>query len=92
MSFRRLLTALGVALGLSACSSAADLEWMKVAQPYTVAEFRRDYAACEKTGKLEECLRSQGWVSVTAPNVPKPAVPNMRTPQGGINPATGRRN
>lgn len=72
------------------CSSAAEVEWMKVGQPYTAAEFRRDYSTCEKTGKLEECLRDRGWVSVTAPNAPKQAAPEMRTP-GGLGTGTGRR-
>ncbi len=63
-----------------ACSSGRDVEWMKVNQKYTTAEFRRDYAECEKTGKLDECLQSRGWVSVTAPNVPKPTVPEIRKP------------
>jgi len=55
---------------------------MKVGQPYTAAEFRRDYATCDKTGILEECLRGRGWVSVTAPTAPKQTAPEMRTPPG----------
>lgn len=91
MSPHRLLTALGAAFVVSACSSATDLEWMKVNQRYTAAEFRRDYAECDKAGKLDECLRSRGWVSVTAQSAPKPVTPDMRMPSG-VNPATGRRN
>jgi hypothetical protein len=53
MSLHRLLIATG-ALVLWGCSSGPDLEWMKVNQPYTAADFRRDYAECEKTGPLEE--------------------------------------
>ena len=68
-----------VAAGV-ACSSGRDVEWMKVNQKYTTAEFRRDYAECEKSGKLDECLQGRGWVSVTTPNVPKPTVPEMRKP------------
>jgi hypothetical protein len=70
------------ALVVAGCSSGAELEWMKVGQPYTAAEFRRDYSECDKTGKLEECLRGRGWVSVTAPNAPKQAAPEMRLPPG----------
>lgn len=88
----KLITALGFALVVAACASSTELEWLKVNQPYTAAEFRRDYKECEKTSKLEECLRSKGWVSVTAPNAAKQAAPTFYTPPGTINPATGRRN
>jgi len=71
---------LAVALAGAACSSGRDVEWMKVNQKYTTAEFRRDYAECEKSGKLDECLQSRGWVSVTAPNIAKPPVPDFRKP------------
>jgi hypothetical protein len=80
MRLQRLPVLLAVALAVSACSSARDVEWLKVNQKYTTAEFRRDYAECEKSGKLDECLQSRGWVSVTAPNIPKPTVPDMRKP------------
>ena len=75
----------GIACGaliLAGCSSGAELEWMKVGQPYTAAEFKRDYSQCDKTGKLEDCLRARGWVSVTAPTAPKQTAPEMRTPAG----------
>jgi len=66
------------------CASGRDVEWMKVNQKYTAAEFRRDYAECDKRGKLDECLQSRGWVSVTAPSVAKPTGTEMRktTPTG----------
>jgi hypothetical protein len=70
------------ALVLAGCASAAEVEWMKVGQPYTAAEFRRDYSECDKTGKLEECLRNRGWVSVTAPTAPRQTAPEIRTPPG----------
>jgi hypothetical protein len=81
MSPRKLLIACG-ALVAAGCSSAPEIEWMKVGQPYTAAEFRRDYTACERTGNLEECLRSRGWVSVTAGATPKQTAPEMRMPPG----------
>jgi hypothetical protein len=81
MSPRYLPVVCGV-LVLAGCSSAPELEWMKVGQPYTAQEFKRDYSECDKTGKLEECLRGRGWVSVTAPNAPKQAAPEIRTPPG----------
>jgi len=81
MSPRVLLIACG-SLILVGCSSGPDIEWMKVGQPYTAAEFRRDYAACDKTPNLEECLRGRGWVSVTAGVAPKQASPEMRLPPG----------
>jgi len=83
MRLQRLPILLTLALAGAACSSGRDVEWMKVNQKYTTAEFRRDYAECEKSGKLDECLQSRGWVSVTAPNVPKPTAPEMRKPNSG---------
>ena len=81
MSPRTLLIACGSLIFLG-CASGPDIEWMKVGQPYTAAEFRRDYSACDKTPNLDECLRGRGWVSVTAPNAPKQAGPEMRMPPG----------
>jgi hypothetical protein len=79
----RWLFSVCVALAISGCTQAAEVEWMKVGQPYTAAEFRRDYTQCEKTDKLDECLRGRGWVSVTAPTAPKVTTPDIRTPPGG---------
>ena len=59
------LALLVVAAALAAC--ATEKQWMKVGEPYTTAEFRRDYADCSKTknGNLdEECLRGRGWVDM----------------------------
>jgi hypothetical protein len=72
----------GGILLLAGCSSSPDIEWMKVGQPYTAAEFRRDYSACNKTPNPEDCLRDRGWVSVTAPTAPKQVQPEMRVPPG----------
>jgi hypothetical protein len=85
MSTTRWLVAFG-ALVLAGCSSAPDVEWMKVGQSYTAAEFRRDYSQCEKTSSLDDCLRGRGWVSVTASSNPKQATPEVRQPGGGIGP------
>jgi hypothetical protein len=54
-----------VAAALAGC--AAEKQWMKVGEPYTTAEFRRDYADCSKTkdGTLDdECMRAKGWVDM----------------------------
>jgi len=71
--------ALGVAalLLLTACSGGTGREWMKIDQPYTTAEFRRDYAECSKGGQLDEdCMKRRGWVTVTRPKVEeKPSEP-----------------
>ncbi len=52
---------------------------MKVGKPYTVEEFRRDYADCSKGRKLDdECMRSRGWVDMAVPKsekTPEPVVP-----------------
>ena len=84
MRLYRCAILLAVALAGAACSSGRDVEWMKVNQKYTTAEFRRDYAECDKSGKLDECMQSRGWVSVTAPKTAKPTGLEMRktTPAG----------
>ena len=75
------LTLVVIAAALAGC--AAEKQWMKVGEPYTTAEFRRDYSECSKTksGELDEdCLRARGWVDMSpskadrAANAP-PAVP-----------------
>ena len=81
MRLYRCAILLAVASAVAAgCASGRDVEWMKVNQKYTAAEFRRDYAECEKSGKLDECLESRGWVSVTAPKTAKPTGPEIRKP------------
>jgi len=91
MSPHRLLITLGFAAVVGGCSSSADVQWMKVGQPYTAADFRRDYTECDKSGKLDECLRSRGWVSVTAPTTPKQTGTDMRTGPGTSTQVPGRR-
>jgi hypothetical protein len=51
---------------LAAAGCATDTrEWMKVSEKYTTEEFRRDHAACSKSGKLDDsCMRARGWVAV----------------------------
>ena len=62
---------------------------MKVGEPYTTVEFRRDYADCSKPAdKLnEDCLRGRGWVEMKpsrgdraadAPPVPPSQDPRYR--------------
>ena len=66
-----LLVAIGIAA--SACSLAPDKQWLKPGQNYTVAEFRRDEAACTKDRRLdEECMRQRGWVALSGDAAPKP--------------------
>jgi hypothetical protein len=66
-----LMLALGA---LAACASSTEnREWMKVDQKYTGEEFRRDVAACSKSGKLDDtCMRARGWVDVSSNKVEKP--------------------
>jgi len=79
------LIAVGVALLSAACASE-EKEWMKIDAQYTTAEFRRDYAACSRGGKVdEECMRSKGWVGVIpGASVAKPTAPNVPGPAGTI--------
>ncbi|HEV8586611.1 MAG TPA: hypothetical protein VGT02_16710 [Methylomirabilota bacterium] len=65
MQTSRVVLLLAAVAALAGCAS--DKSWMKVGEPYTTAEFRKDYADCSKTrnGKLdEECLRGRGWVEM----------------------------
>jgi hypothetical protein len=60
---------IGPTLSLSLLAAAGCVtdtrEWMKVSEKYTTEEFRRDHAACSKTGKLDDsCMRARGWVAV----------------------------
>jgi len=57
------LFVVGVAVAGAGCD--ADKQWMKVTESYTTAEFRRDYAECSKSGRLDDdCMRARGWVEV----------------------------
>ena len=61
-----LLAGLGASFLIASCDST-EKEWMKINQSYTTAEFRRDHAACSKGSRLDEaCMRSRGWVDVSA--------------------------
>jgi hypothetical protein len=91
MSAHRILLALGFALVVAGCTSSADVQWMKVGQPYTAADFRRDYTACDKTTNVDDCMRARGWVSVTAPTTGKATGPEMRTGPGTSSQNPGRR-
>ncbi len=70
---RLLLSLFAVAVAVSACSLEPDKQWLKPGQTYTVADFRRDEAACTKDRKLdEECMRQRGWVALSGDAAPKP--------------------
>lgn len=85
------LTALGIALAVGGCASE-EKEWMKIGTSYTVAEFKRDYTACSKSGTLDErCMQSKGWVGVSPGKSEKTSIePTRPGPPGGggIGPAT----
>jgi hypothetical protein len=53
------------ALLAAAGCATDDRQWMKLSEKYTTEDFRRDHAACSKTGKLDDsCMRGRGWVAV----------------------------
>lgn len=60
------LAVFAISAALAGC--AAEKQWMKVGEPYTTAEFRRDYTECSakaKTGTVDDdCMRARGWVDV----------------------------
>ncbi|HEV8639685.1 MAG TPA: hypothetical protein VGV13_01125 [Methylomirabilota bacterium] len=80
MRIAGLLIGLGLSLVLSGCAEP-EREWMKVNQPYTVEEFRRDIKECTRKGALDEdCMKGRGWVSVAPPKSEKAPEPTMRQP------------
>lgn len=73
---------------LAAAGCASDgREWLKPNEKYTTEEFRRDHAACSKSGKLDDtCMRSRGWVAVNPGRV------ETRDPRAQeLGPPSGRR-
>ena len=79
-----ILIGLGLATALTGCA-ADDREWMKINEKYTTEEFRRDYAACSTSGRLdEECMKARGWVAVAPPKgEPKKEDPLSQPPGRG---------
>lgn len=56
---------LGLLAVLAGCGSTDDRQWMKVNERYTTEEFRRDFADCSRSGKLDDaCMRNRGWSAV----------------------------
>ncbi len=81
MNTRIVLVLAIVILGAAACAEP-EREWLKVNQPYTAEEFRRDRADCTRKGDLdEECMKSRGWVSVAPQRTEKTQEP-LRAPGG----------
>jgi hypothetical protein len=63
-SVRGPLLTLAVLAAVAGCASD-ERQWLKLNEKYTTEEFRRDFAACSKGGRLDEaCMRNRGWVAV----------------------------
>jgi hypothetical protein len=79
------------ALLLVAAGCATDeRQWLKLNERYTTEEFRRDHAACSKSGKLDDaCMRAKGWVAVNPSG--KPETPKDPLARDIGNPAGTRR-
>ena len=79
---RVLLLLFAIALCFPACSEP-EKQWYKPGVDYTVTDFQRDRAACEKGGKLDEdCLRERGWRPLSAdkaPPTPPPSMPDRKS-------------
>jgi hypothetical protein len=78
MRIRDVLIPIALGAVLTACGGDSR-EWMKLNEKYTTEDFRRDYAECSKSGKLDEgCLRGRGWVDVSSTSkaeAPKASAP-----------------
>jgi hypothetical protein len=75
MRVRGVAIVMAAAFLVSACAPDRR-EWMKLNEKYTTEDFRRDHAACSKGGQLDEaCMRSRGWVDVSASKTEKPPDP-----------------
>ena len=71
-----MITAIVLGSVVSGCGGSSQREWMKINEKYTTAEFRRDHAACTKSGTLDDaCMRSRGWVDVNPAKAEKAAEP-----------------
>ena len=63
---RRVVLVLALPLVLAGCGGA-EKQWYKPNTNYTVAEFEQDRRACTRQRELDEtCMRSRGWVSLSA--------------------------
>lgn len=88
MRARVLLATLPLCAGLAACADT-EREWMKINESYTKEEFRRDVAQCSRGTTLDEaCMKSRGWVSVTAKQAKpaeqqQPQMPGVQQPRYG---------
>lgn len=79
MRIWRIVTALGLVVLAAGCASEPTRDWMKVNERYTVEDFRRDHAACTRSGKLDEaCMRSRGWIDVARPAEKPPDLSEQR--------------
>jgi hypothetical protein len=56
---------LAATLAVAGCASD-ERQWMKLSGKYTTEDFRRDHAACSKSGTLNDaCMQDRGWVAVS---------------------------
>lgn len=61
-----------LALLLVAGCASDERQWLKLSGKYTTEDFRRDHAACQKGGKLDDaCMRDRGWVAVNPSGKPE---------------------
>jgi hypothetical protein len=71
---RGILLVAATALSVSACASGPERQWYKPGGNYSVAEFQRDQAACTKNREVdEECLKTRGWIPISADKDKGPA-------------------
>jgi hypothetical protein len=77
MYWKTTITAIVLGSVFSGCAASSPREWMKINEKYSTAEFRRDHAACTKSGTLDDaCMRSRGWVDVNPSKAEKSAEPD----------------
>ena len=69
-----------VAAGCGFFSSEPERQWYKPSGRYTEEEYKRDKAACTRSGKLDlDCMKGRGWAYFSADTPPSVTPPSSGT-------------
>lgn len=83
MYWKTTIAAIVLGSVVSGCAGSSERQWMKINEKYSTADFRRDHAACTKSGTLDDpCMRSRGWVDVNPSKAEK--APEQEPARSGV--------